>query len=111
MSVVLGRLLVLEAVSRLPDGAGGYVETWQELGRLWADVRPGTGSATAADLVALSNVPLKITVRAAPDGSAARPKPDQRFREGARLYRILAVTEGDPEAHYLTCFAREETAA
>jgi head-tail adaptor len=41
MSVVLNRRLVLEAASRLPDGAGGYAETWVVLGELWADIRSG----------------------------------------------------------------------
>jgi head-tail adaptor len=111
MIPVLNRLLTLEAASSLPDGAGGFVETWVELGRHWAEVRSGTGVAATGDLVALSAVPLKIVVRAAPEGSLARPRPDQRFREGGRVYRILAVSEGDRHGHYLTCFAREEAAS
>jgi head-tail adaptor len=44
-------------------------------------------------------------------GSDRRPRPDQRFREGARLFRILAVAEADAQGLYLTCFAREEVVA
>ena len=36
------------------------------------------------------------------------PVPQQRFRDGARVYNILAVTERDPDGLYLTCFSREE---
>jgi head-tail adaptor len=108
--VVLKRRLVLEAASRLPDGAGGYAETWVVLGELWAEVRAGSGIDAASDMVAVASVPLRIVVRAAPEGALARPRPGQRFREGGRVYGILAVTEADPHAHYLTCFAREEAA-
>ena len=34
----LSRQLVLEDPRRLPDGAGGYVESWSALGTLWAEV-------------------------------------------------------------------------
>ena len=111
MTPVLNRQLVLEAAERVPDGAGGYAETWAEIGTLWASIRVGTGAADDADLVALATVPLRILVRAAPEGSAARPLPGQRFGEGLRRYRILAVAEADRDGRYLTCFAREEAAA
>jgi head-tail adaptor len=53
-------------------------------------------------------VTCRITVRGAPVGAEQRPRPDQRFRDGSRLFRILAVTERDAAGRYLLCFAREE---
>ncbi len=50
-------------------------------------------------------------MRAAPIGAPSRPRPDQRFREGARIFRIHSVTERDDQGRYLTCFATEEVAA
>ena len=111
MTPVLNRRMVLEAALREADGAGGFVETWVELGVLWARVKPGTGSEAAAEMVALAAVPLRITVRAAPEGAGSRPQPGQRLREGGRRYRILAVADEDRDGRYLTCFAREEAAA
>lgn len=107
----LNRRLILEAPVRLPDGAGGYATGWEALGVHWAEIRPGTGREAAGVAIALSQVPLRIAVRAAPHGAQARPVADQRFREGARLFTILAVTESDPEGRYLTCHAIEEGAA
>lgn len=109
--VHLNRRLVLEAADRVSDGAGGYVESWQQLGVLWAEIRPGTGSERSEDFLTVSRVPMKVIVRAAPVGSPRRPLPDQRFREGGRIFRILSVTELDPQAHYLSCNAREEVSA
>jgi len=105
---VLNRKLVLEDPVQLPDGSGGFAETWTVLGELWAEVKAGTGREKAGEFVTVSSVPYRITVRGAPVGAASRPKPNQRFREGARLFRIKAVTERDPQARYLTCFAYEE---
>ena len=41
--VVLNRALVLETADQLPDGAGGYSQTWRALGTLWAAVEPRSG--------------------------------------------------------------------
>jgi len=109
MTVVsLSRELVLETRRILPDGAGGYSEAWVALGVLWAEVVAGSGRDVAGEEVTLSSVPCRITVRGAPVGSEARPKPEQRFRDGERAFRIVAVTERDRAGRYLTCFAREE---
>ena len=107
----LDRRLQLEEVRRISDGAGGYTESWVALGTLWADVKAGTGRDVAGVEVTLSSVPYRITVRGAPQGAPSRPRPDQRFRDGARVFRILAVTEEDRGGQFLTCFSREEVPA
>ncbi|MBE3639738.1 head-tail adaptor protein [Mangrovicoccus algicola] len=105
----LSRLLVLEAVRRVEDGAGGYAETWEALGRHWARLRPARGRDRARDALALSGVPTEIVLRGAPAGAAARPVAGQRFRDGTRAWRIVAVTEADAAGRYLRCDAIEET--
>ncbi|MGI1663330.1 head-tail adaptor protein [Palleronia sp. KMU-117] len=107
----LNRPLALEVAERLPDGAGGFVDSWSALGTLWAEIRPGAGDERAQDFATLSRVSCRILVRAAPVGAPSRPRPEQRFRDGGRVWRILAVTESDATGAYLTCFAREEVAA
>lgn len=108
MKVQLNRRLVLETPTRVADGAGGFALTWVQEGVLWGEVVAGAGSDAAGVEVSLSKVPYRITVRGAAVGSAARPRPDQRLTDGARVFVILAVTERDPSGLYLTCFAREE---
>ncbi|MEL6168226.1 MAG: head-tail adaptor protein [Pseudomonadota bacterium] len=109
--MILNRKLTLEEAAVAPDGAGGFTETWSSVGEIWAHVKPGTGREKAQDFVTLSTVPYRITVRAAPDGAPSRPKPNQRFRDGSRLFRIRAVAEANPDARYLVCFAQEEVSA
>ena len=107
----LGRRLVLEEAQAVGDGAGGLAESWVSLGTLWAEVSPGAGREAAGEEVWGAQVPLRITVRAALPGDVRRPKPGQRFREGVRLFRILAVSERDAGGRYLACVAREEVPA
>lgn len=109
--VHLSRKLVLEAVSRAPDGAGGFSESWVALGTIWADIRAGTGREREVTAATISYVPHRIYVRAAPAGSPSRPVAGQRLVEDARVYRIQAVSDFDREGRYLECFALEEVSA
>ncbi|MFV0492424.1 MAG: head-tail adaptor protein [Pseudorhodobacter sp.] len=106
--VRLNRCLVLETPQKAPDGMGGNTITWRPLGRIWAEVLPGSGKEIGGEEALLSYIPYRVTVRGAPVGSDARPVPGQRFREDTRFFEILAVTERDVEARYLRCFVREE---
>lgn len=106
--VNLTRRLTLEEAVRLPDGMGGYVESWVARGVLWADVRPGAGRRIEDERAPRASVPCRILVRGAPVGAPSRPRPGQRFREGPRIFHIRAVAEADRRGSYLTCFAEEE---
>lgn len=108
--IVLNRPLVLESTQRTADGAGGFEETWVELGQLWAGVSARTGRERGGEGGSLSATGFRIVVRAAPFGAPSRPVPGQRFRDGARLFRIEAVAEKDDDGRFLTCFAEEEVA-
>lgn len=101
------RKLVLEAPTRSSDGAGGFSEIWQALGIIWGEVLPrGAGREVEA-----SELKLKITVRAAPQGAPSRPTAAMRFRDGDRVYNIDAVTEAEAAGRYLVCFVKEEVGA
>ncbi|MDQ2092530.1 head-tail adaptor protein [Rhodalgimonas zhirmunskyi] len=108
---LLNRRLMLEGAQRVADGAGGFTKTWVPLGAHWAEVKPRTGRERAGEAVSVSTMGYRITVRGAPVGMSARPQPDQRFREGTRIFLIRAVAERDPDGRYLTCFADEEVVA
>lgn len=108
---ILNRRLILEAPVRIPDGAGGYSETWSARGTLWAEISARSGGERAGEELPLSRVSYRVVVRAAPQGVPSRPLPGQRFREGTRVFHIRAVAEFDRRGHYLTCVAEEEIAA
>ncbi|MEM9318317.1 MAG: head-tail adaptor protein [Pseudomonadota bacterium] len=102
--VRLNRRLTLEDPSPSPDGAGGFVQNWVPLGRIWAQVNP----TSAREVGDRSITRYRIFVRRAPVGAPGRPRPDQRFRDGARVYHIEAVTETPAEPRLLMCYAYEE---
>lgn len=110
-AIHLSRALVLETPEGISDGAGGTLQGWTALGTLWAEVVARSGRERAGDGAQLSLTGYRITVRAAPFGSSMRPRADQRFREGSRVFRILSVAERDARGRFLTCYAEEEVAA
>jgi len=111
MSYALNRPMVLESPQTTPDGAGGYTTSWTALGTLWCELRPGAGSERRGLIAPEWRMLFLRFLRAAPQGSPQRPRPDQRLREGARLFTILAVSEADAAGAFLVCHAREEVPA
>ncbi len=104
----LNRRLTLESPVRVPDGAGGFEQSWTAIGVVWAQLKARTGRETQGAAASLSTVPYSVVVRAAPVGDPQRPVPEQRFRDGTRVFHIRSVAEADPEGRYLTCIADEE---
>ena len=106
----LTHAVLLETPERVTDGAGGFVQSWRVLGTLWAEINPRGGRETAQEGMRVSRVSHLVVVRGAPIGAPDRPKPEQRFRMGARVFVIRAVKERDPDGRYLICHVDEEAA-
>ncbi len=105
--VTLSRRLLLETRESLPDGAGGFAVNWRALGTVWADIQARSGREELLAGRPTSRVKSRILVWAAPVGAPSRPRPDQRFREGERIFSILAVAEWDARGRYLAIDAEE----
>ena len=107
----LGRLMRLDSPVRQPDGAGGFTESWLELGTMWCEVLLRSGGETVQSAAPVSAVSYKVTVRSAPKGDPRRPMPGQRFRQGSRFFKIRAVAERARLGSFLICFVDEEVVA
>ncbi len=103
----LTRRLVLEERVRTSDGMGGHEGNWVPLGELFAELVARTGSEGEVGGRGVSRQAWRITVRGAPDGAPSRPRPEQRFREGSRVFNIESVAEADPEGRFLVIRAEE----
>ena len=106
---VLSRQVELQERVLTGDGAGGYAKSWTTLGTLWAAFDARSGSERVIGGRTTSGVTYRVTVRAAPHGAPSRPRPEQRFLDGDRVFSILAVADEDPEGLYLTCWTEEGT--
>ncbi len=107
----LNRPMALEEAQSTPDGSGGQAIAWATLGTHWTEVRAGSGRELRSEIAPQSQMTFRIFLRAAPQGSPQRPRPGQRFRDGTRVFVIIAVSEADPLGAFLICHAREEVPA
>ena len=103
----LSRKLALEERENLPDGSGGFVVSWKPLGVIWADVAARTGREDFIAGQTRPRVKYRIVVRGAPADAPSRPRPDQRFRDGGRVFNILTVAEADAQGRFLEILAEE----
>ncbi len=102
---------VLEAPVDKPDGAGGVRRAWAALGTIWGRMNAGSARETVAGEAGVSAVVYRVRLRATPPGSASRPTARHRLRQGARVFRVLAVHEDDPSGKYLEARVVEEITA
>lgn len=103
--------LELESPEQVKDGMGGYRVEWRVLGRLFAEMKAGAGREALAEVGPRSEVTWRVVTRGFPEGDPRRPRPEQRFRMGTRLFLIDAVAERDTFGRFLTSYAREEKPA
>jgi SPP1 family predicted phage head-tail adaptor len=98
----MNRRLVLEAPVDTPDGAGGAVRSYRTVVTVWASVEPETARGGLVADAQGATATHRITIRMRDDVTTRH-----RFRDGGRIYRIVALHE-EP-ARFLTIRAERRT--
>jgi len=100
----LNRRLLLEAPAITPDGAGGFVHTYQTLTTLWAALVPvaARGEFVADDVGTTAT--HRVTIRMGPEVTTRH-----RFRAGTRIFTILTVRDQDGQGRFLRVDVQERT--
>jgi SPP1 family predicted phage head-tail adaptor len=95
--------LVLEQPVRAVDGGGGASVAWEAVVELWAYVRPISGEERLAQDQLTGRLTHEVWIR-----WRAGVVPAMRFRQGARIYHIVAALEMGHRA-YLKCLCEERS--
>ena len=95
--------LVLEQPVRTPDGGGGASVTWELVAELWAHVRPISGDERLRHDQLAGRLTHEVWLRYRPGVT-----PAMRFRQGTRVYEIVAVLEAQRRSR-LQCLCEERT--
>lgn len=100
----LRRRVVLESPVRIEDAGGGADLVWQQVAVLWAALESrAAGERLDAGRVT-SAITHEITFRYRPG-----VLPEMRFRQGERLFHILAVFEPDDRRRRLRALCEERS--
>lgn len=94
--------LALEICAAVPDGLGGFSESWTETATLFARIEPVSATSLFGADQTLEAVTHRITLRHR-DGVAS----GMRFTRAARVFEIVTVHDPDETGRYLVCKARE----
>lgn len=93
----------LEQPVRAPDGGGGATITWEPVTELWAFARPITGDERLAHDQLSGRLTHEVWIR-----YRAGVVPAMRFRQGDRIYEIVAVIEAARRSR-LKCLCEERS--
>jgi SPP1 family predicted phage head-tail adaptor len=93
--------LTLEQPVRTPDGGGGASLAWQPVADLWAHVRPVSGDERLRHDQLAGRLTHAVWIR-----HRSGIGPAMRFRQGARIYEIVAVLDSPTRTH-LKCLCEE----
>ncbi len=94
--------LTLERPTRVSDGGGGAVTTWDFVADVWAAIAPRGGTETIVAEAIAGRSTFSIHMRYRSDVT-----PDMRLRLGARIFEILAVSDADDRRRFLLCLVQE----
>lgn len=101
----LNQRLILEAPVETPDGAGGVARSYESAATLWASVVP----VSARDQMDAAQRGVTVTHRIALRYSADISS-RHRFRDGARIFRIVSLRDHDGRKRVLDILADEWSA-
>lgn len=94
--------LTLEQLERVADEGGGFSESWVTVATLSADLRPiGGDERLEADRL-VGRITHEVVLR-----YRAGVVPAMRFRQGARLFHILAVIDVEERRRWVKCLCEE----
>lgn len=94
--------LVLQAVTALPDGFGGFAESWSDVATVFARLDPVAADSRFGAGQTLETVTHRVTMR-----PLAGVEAGMRFTGGGRSFEIVTVHDPDESGRYLLCRTRE----
>lgn len=99
---LLNRRLVLEAPVEISDGAGGVTRSYDSVATLWAAVTPVAAREQIDAAQRGGAVTHRIGIRFSADITTRH-----RFRDGARVFRIVSLRDRDGRKRFLNITAEE----
>ena len=97
--------LVLQKELRMPDNMGGYIKSWQDIGELWAEIKPIGGLEMLFAGKNRASVTHKIWLRYRPGVDAS-----MRLVYEARVFNIRSVFNIDERNDMLEVLVEEGVA-
>lgn len=99
----LNKRVILQTVSRVSNGGGGFTPTWADTTTLWAHLDELSGSEAFEAQQIASKVTHRVTIR-----YRTSVTPQQRLKYGTRILKIESVRNPDQRNEMLELMCSEE---
>ncbi len=86
----------------MADDGGGFTESWVAVATIFADVSPISGSERVEADRLTGSVTHDVVLR-----YRAGVVPAMRFRDGTRIFQIIAVIDVEERRRWLKCWCEE----
>lgn len=86
----LDKRVTIQETVRVPDGGGGYTETWKDVATVWASLQPLSGREVIQSGQLQAQVPHRVRIRYRPGITAAN-----RLTFKGRTLEIISVANID----------------
>lgn len=94
--------VMLQRATTSRDTFGQTIETWSDVGKVWAAIEPATGREVLTSREVIADVTHKLTTRYRPDVT-----PQMRVKFGERVFDIQAAFDPDDRGKELLLLCRE----
>jgi len=95
-------LITILKQERISDGQGGYMETWQNAGTVWASIEPVSGREYYEAMQLTNDITHKVRMR------YVNITPHNRIKYNNRIFEIIAVIDINMEHKELEVLCREQ---
>lgn len=99
----LDKRVIIQAVSRTSDGAGGSTVTWTDAATTWASIEPVSGHEPYVAQALRGRVTHKVRMRHRPGVT-----PANRLLHGTRVFNVQAALDDREEGRFLLLLCEEE---
>ncbi len=86
----------------MADDGGGFTESWVAVATIFADLSPISGGERVEADRLTGSVTHEVVLR-----YRAGVSPAMRFREGTRIFQIIAVIDVEEQHRWLQCSCEE----
>jgi SPP1 family predicted phage head-tail adaptor len=101
----LKKRIELQAMTKTPDGQGGFNSTWNTLDTVWAAIWPTSASERIQGNQPTMTISHRIRIR-----YRANVKASMRIKFGTRYFSIVSIINPEERRELLDIMAKETTA-
>ena len=105
----LDKCVVVQSRSSTKDAYGHELNSWSEVGTVWANIKPGAGSERVRAMQVAGTVSHTVLVRYAPAFTPPKGAAALRILYGSRVFNVLSAINEEEQNRWIIFVCEEGT--